>query len=158
VELYFSANPGEPTRPLGKVASGGEASRLLLALKRVLLALDVCETYVLDEVDAGVSGAVADVVGQMLREVSRGRQVLCITHLPQVAAYADAHLRVEKSQTHARTVSKVAPLKPSERPRELARMLSGVRITGEALAAGEALLRAARRGGVARAPRVRKSA
>lgn len=148
VELLFCANPGEPLRPLAKVASGGEVSRLLLALKRGLSSQDACGCYVLDEVDAGVSGAVADVVGQMIRGIARDRQVLCITHLPQVAAYADAHLRIEKRQVGARTVSQVRPLgRPEDRTQELARMLSGMTVTREAIGAAQALVRSARKGG-----------
>ncbi|RKG74519.1 DNA repair protein RecN [Corallococcus terminator] len=152
VEFYFSANPGEPARALAKVASGGEASRLLLALKRALADSDACGCYVLDEADAGVSGAIADVVGRMIREVSSHRQVLCITHLPQVAAYADAHLLIRKSVRGERTVSQVVPLAAgAERTQELARMMSGVEVTREALGAAEALVRSAHR-----SPRARR--
>ncbi|MBN9687038.1 MULTISPECIES: DNA repair protein RecN [unclassified Corallococcus] len=153
VEFFFSANPGEPARPLAKVASGGEASRLLLALKRALADSDACGCYILDEADAGVSGAIADVVGRMIREVSSHRQVLCITHLPQVAAYADAHLLIKKSVKGERTVSQVLPLSAgAERTQELARMMSGVEVTREALGAAEALVRSAHRA----APRARR--
>ncbi|MFP2896319.1 DNA repair protein RecN [Corallococcus sp. 4LFB] len=146
VEFFFSANPGEPARPLARVASGGEASRLLLALKRALADSDACGCYILDEADAGVSGAIADVVGRMIREVSSHRQVLCITHLPQVAAYADAHLLIKKSVKGERTVSQVLPLAAgAERTQELARMMSGVEVTREALGAAEALVRSAHR-------------
>ena len=156
VEFFFSANPGEPPRPLGKVASGGEASRLLLALKRALADSDGCGCYVLDEADAGVSGAIADVVGRMIKEVSGYRQVLCITHLPQVAAYADAHLLIRKGLKRDRTVSEVVPLAAGEaRTQELARMLSGVEVTREALGAAEALVRSANRA-VGQPPRPRR--
>ena len=148
VEFLFSANPGEPVRPLARVASGGEASRLWLALKRTSMARgapDEAATVVLDEADAGVSGAVADVVGRMVRAVAAGRQVLCITHLPQVAAHADAHLVVEKTSSRGRTWSSVRVLdEGTARIRELARMMSGAIVTTEALAAAEALVRAAR--------------
>ena len=148
VEFLFSANPGEPVRPLAKVASGGEASRLWLALKRTLLGRGGPEetpTVVLDEADAGVSGAVADVVGRMIRSVAAGRQVLCVTHLPQVAAHADAHLWVQKTSTRGRITSSVMALSPgAPRVQELARMMSGSVVTSEALAAAEALMRGAR--------------
>ena len=148
VEFLFSANPGEPVRPLSRVVSGGEASRLWLALKRTSMAQggpEEASTVVLDEADAGVSGAVADVVGRMVRAVATGRQVLCITHLPQVAAHADAHLVVEKTSSRGRTWSSVRPLADgTPRTRELARMMSGAVVTAEALAAAEALVRAAR--------------
>jgi DNA repair protein RecN (Recombination protein N) len=146
VEFFFSANPGEPSRPLAKVASGGEASRLLLALKRALADSDGCGCYILDEADSGVSGAIADVVGRMIKDVSGHRQVLCITHLPQVAAYADAHLLIRKGLKGERTVSEVVALEAgSERTQELARMMSGVEVTREALGAAEALVRSAHR-------------
>lgn len=145
VELLFCANPGEPLRPLAKVGSGGEVSRLLLALKRGVSRQDACGCYVLDEVDAGVSGAVADVVGKLIQAIAKDRQVLCITHLPQVAAYADAHLRIHKRQVGARTVSQVLPLgRAEERTQELARMLSGIKVTREAIGAAKALVRSAR--------------
>ena len=153
VEFLFSANPGEPVRPLARVASGGEASRLWLALKRTSMAHggpEEAATVVLDEADAGVSGAVADVVGRMVRAVAAGRQVLCITHLPQVAAHADAHLLVEKTSSRGRTWSSVRVLDAGvPRIRELARMMSGAIVTSEALAAAEALVRSARESGPA---------
>jgi DNA repair protein RecN (Recombination protein N) len=143
VEFLFSANPGEPERPLQKVASGGEASRLLLGLRRVFLERDACETVVLDEADAGVGGAVADAVGRLVREVAQGRQVLCVTHLPQVAAHADEHLVVQKVLTRGRVSSAVTSLGPgAPRVTELARMLSGVKVSEAAVQAAEALLHA----------------
>jgi DNA repair protein RecN (Recombination protein N) len=161
VEFLFSANPGEPARPLARVASGGEASRLWLALKRTSMAHggpDESATVVLDEADAGVSGAVADVVGRMVRAVAAGRQVLCITHLPQVAAHADAHLVVEKTSARGRTWSSVRTLeRGAPRTRELARMMSGAIVTSEALAAAEALLRAARESGTPAARQVSRA-
>ena len=146
VELLFCANVGEPLRPLAKVASGGEASRVMLGIKAALAESDECGCTVLDEADAGVGGAVADVVGRLIKEVSRHRQVLCITHLPQVAAHADAHLKVEKNEARGRTHARVTVLTEGDaRAGELARMLSGVEVTSEALGAAEALLRSAHR-------------
>jgi DNA repair protein RecN (Recombination protein N) len=146
VQFLFCANPGEALRPLAKVASGGEASRVMLAMKAALSSSDSCACSVFDEADAGIGGAVADVVGRLIKDISGHRQVLCITHLPQVAAHADAHLRIEKGEAKGRTRSVVKPLSPGDdRARELARMLSGVEVTREALGAAEALLRSALR-------------
>lgn len=146
VQLVFSANVGDGVRPLAKVASGGEASRVMLAMKAVLAGGDACQCSVFDEADAGIGGAIADVVGRLLKEISTHRQVLCVTHLPQVAAHADAHLRIEKGEVRGRTRSVVAALGPGEeRQQELARMLSGVEISKEAMGAAQALLRHAQR-------------
>ncbi len=144
IELLFSANPGEPERPLAKVASGGEASRVMLAIKAALADSDDCGCYVFDEADAGVGGAVADVVGRLIKDISAHRQVLCVTHLPQVAAHADLHLKVEKTVSRGRTTSRVDPLSSADlRAHELARMLSGVEVSREALGAAQALMRSA---------------
>jgi DNA repair protein RecN (Recombination protein N) len=126
VEFLFSANPGEPVRPLARVASGGEASRLWLALKRTAMVKagpEEASTVVLDEADAGVSGAVADVVGRMVRAVAAGRQVLCITHLPQIAALASAHFRIEKSAETDTALTTVEALQGDGVVAELCRML-----------------------------------
>ncbi|PZR17618.1 MAG: DNA repair protein RecN [Archangium gephyra] len=146
VHFLFSANAGETLRPLAKVASGGEASRVMLAMKAALADSDSAVCSVFDEADAGIGGAVADVVGRLIKDISGHRQVLCITHLPQVAAHADAHLRIEKGEVKGRTRSVVQALDAGDqRTRELARMLSGVEITREALGAAEALIRSALR-------------
>jgi DNA repair protein RecN (Recombination protein N) len=128
-EIMISPNPGEPLRPLHKTASGGELSRVLLATKRVLAGRDQVATYVFDEVDSGIGGAVAEVLGRKLLEVSREHQVFSVTHLPQVAAHADVHFRVEKRLVDGRTVSRVDRLRDDEAVEELARMLGGVSIT-----------------------------
>lgn len=146
VEFLFSANLGEPPRALARVASGGEASRLMLALRRAGAGEEGPAACVLDEADTGVSGAVAEVVGRMIHELAESRQVLCITHLPQVAAYADQHLRIVKEESRGRSRSQVVALTDREgRTRELARMLSGVELTREALGAAEALVRGVHR-------------
>ncbi len=144
-ELLVAPNRGEPPRPLRRIASGGELSRALLAVRKVLAGASPAGVHVFDEVDAGVGGAVAEVIGRKLHEVSRHHQVLCITHLPQVAAYADRHFRVEKRLVEERTQSVVRPLSEVERKEELARMLGGVRVGHAARAAAEDLLRGARR-------------
>jgi DNA repair protein RecN (Recombination protein N) len=144
VEFLFSANPGEPLAPLTRVASGGELSRVLLALKGTLAAGDQVATYVFDEVDAGVGGAVAEAIGNRLSRAARHHQVLCITHLPQIAAFADAHFRVDKRTQAGRTVTRVAQLDESERITELARMLGGSRVSDTALQHARQLLEEAR--------------
>ena len=133
-EFFFSANPGEEVRPLAKIASGGELSRVMLGFKRVGAAADPVDVYIFDEVDSGIGGPTAQVVGRMLKEVSHERQVICITHLPQIAAFADRHLVVRKGQKDGRTSSEVSVLEESEaRTREVARMLSGEDLTPTAL-------------------------
>jgi DNA repair protein RecN (Recombination protein N) len=147
VQLLFSANAGESPAPLSRVASGGELSRVLLAIKGVLATGDPVATYVFDEVDAGVGGAVAEAIGRRLHRASRKRQVLCITHLPQIAAFADAHYRVDKLMRSGRTVVSVSRLGEDERVEELARMLGGARITASARDHATQLLGDARRNG-----------
>jgi DNA repair protein RecN (Recombination protein N) len=144
-EILLAPNPGEPPRPLARIASGGELSRVLLAVKRTLARRDPVSTYVFDEVDAGIGGAVAEAMGRSLSDVARGRQVVCITHLPQVAAFADRHHRVEKRVAGGRTHTSVIPLESAEdRRREVARMMAGERVTGTALDHAAALIAAAR--------------
>ncbi len=128
-ELLIAPNPGEPPRPLRKVASGGELSRSLLAIKRVLAGLGPVGLYVFDEVDAGVGGEVAEAIGHKLAEVAAHHQVLCITHLPQIASFADHHFVVHKQVQGERTHSELTRLSDGERVDELARMLGGKRIT-----------------------------
>ncbi|ATY84417.1 DNA repair protein RecN [Kyrpidia spormannii] len=125
VEFLFSANPGEPPAPLSKVASGGELSRLMLALKVVLADADDVPTLIFDEVDAGMSGQAAVVVGEKLVQVARRRQVICVTHLPQIAAMADGHHRIRKEQTEESTRTIVEVLEEADRIEEVARMLAG---------------------------------
>jgi DNA repair protein RecN (Recombination protein N) len=144
LRFLFSANPGEPARPLSKVASGGEASRVMLAIKAVLAATERVSVSVLDEVDTGVGGAIADVVGRLIKDLSAHRQVLCITHLPQVAAHAQCHLRIEKRRVGQRVHSSIELLNSLEaRSNEVARMLSGVEISKEARAAAQVLITSA---------------
>jgi DNA repair protein RecN (Recombination protein N) len=143
VELMLCANRGEEAKPLARVASGGELSRIMLALKLVLRRAEPVGTYVFDEVDAGIGGATAEVVGEKIRQVSRDRQVLCVTHLPQIAALADRHFRVSKTEVNRRTETAVAALDPEARRDELARMVGGRVVTAEARAHAEAMLVAA---------------
>jgi DNA repair protein RecN (Recombination protein N) len=132
-EFLFSANTGEDVRPLARIASGGELSRTMLALKVVLAATDAVPVLIFDEVDVGIGGKTADTVGKKLRQVARARQVLCVTHLPQIAAYADQHFRVEKREEDGRTATTVAVLVKSDRVREVARMLGGESVTDTSL-------------------------
>jgi DNA repair protein RecN (Recombination protein N) len=145
VEFLIATNPGEDPRPLGRVASGGELSRALLALKRVLAGLGPVGTYVFDEVDTGVGGAIADTIGRKLAEVGAHHQVLVITHLPQVAAFGDTHLHVRKDVQDGRTRSRVERLTSDARVEELARMLGGASPTAAAREAAAELIRGAAR-------------
>ena len=147
VEFLVSANVGEEPRPLEKVASGGEISRIALALKTCLAvprkASDTAppRTLVFDEVDAGVGGSAAEGVGRRLKKLSATNQVLCVTHLPQIACFADHHYRVEKQEVSGRTVAAIEELDTSARTQEIGRMLSGQKLTPEALKNAEQLIR-----------------
>lgn len=132
VEFLFSPNPGEIPRPLARIASGGELSRLMLAMKQVLPESDV-PTLIFDEVDTGIGGATSELVGNKLKNVAAIQQVLCITHLPQVAVFADQQLRVEKLVTNGRTTTRIIELDGENRTGEIARMLAGTTITDSAL-------------------------
>jgi len=133
VEFMVSSNPGEPLMPLAKVASGGELSRMMLALKRLAPEADRVPTVIFDEVDAGIGGAAATAVGRKLQVVSRTSQILCVTHLPQVAAFADHHHRVVKRELDGRTLTKMEHLGSDERAQEMARMLGGATVTEQTL-------------------------
>ena len=150
IELMLASNKGEDTRPLTKVASGGELSRIMLALKLSLRRADEVATYVFDEVDTGIGGATAQVVGSQIRSVASmdageaGRQVLCVTHLPQIAAFADHHFHVEKTEVGGRTETHVRKLSAAARKDELARMLGGHATSKAKAHAAELLAEAAR--------------
>jgi len=139
-EFVFSANPGEPLKPVAKVASGGELSRLMLALKCILARQDRVESVIFDEVDAGISGKTAESVARKIRELAGHHQVLCITHLPQIAAGADDHYVVGKRPRGERTITEVTQLTAEQRPAELARMLSGDAVTQKTMAYATELL------------------
>lgn len=140
LQFLVSANRGEPAKPLSKIASGGELSRIMLAVKTVLSGRDKIDTLIFDEVDAGVSGSAANKIGEKLRQVSQNRQVLCITHLPQIAAMADHHLLIQKHVEKGRTYTQVEPLELEGRKRELARIIGGEEITQLQLDMAEELL------------------
>ncbi len=133
IEFMVSLNPGEPLMPLAKVASGGELSRLMLALKRLAPEANSVPTVIFDEVDAGIGGAAATAVGRKLQAVSQSSQILCVTHLPQVAAFADHHHRVIKREVEGRTLTAMECLVGDERVQEMARMLGGAQVTDQTL-------------------------
>ena len=140
VAFYMTANAGEALKPLSKVASGGELARIMLALKNVLAERDRVPTLIFDEVDTGVSGRAAQRVAEKLLAVSRTKQVLCVTHLPQLAALADTHFRIAKREADGRTYTSVTPLDFEGRRQELARIIGGASITETTLqSAGEML-------------------
>lgn len=128
-EFYISPNVGEEPRPLSRIASGGELSRIMLALRRIIASAEPGQTLIFDEVDAGIGGAVAEVVGKKLKDLSQYHQVLCVTHLPQIASFADAHHRVTKRAEENRTLTQTKELNEDERVDEIARMLGGLEIT-----------------------------
>ncbi|HVN24450.1 MAG TPA: DNA repair protein RecN [Syntrophorhabdales bacterium] len=140
IEFLLSANPGEPLRPLRKVASGGELSRVMLAIKRIVGGTSGM-TMIFDEIDAGIGGKVAEIVGKRLRELAHNSQVICITHLPQIAAFGDHHFLVEKSQDEGSTRTAVRELAWDERIVEIARMLGGVKITERTVSQAEEMLK-----------------
>ncbi len=128
-EFLISTNPGEPLKPLGKVASGGELSRIMLGIKTIMAENDHIESLIFDEIDSGISGRTAQMVSEKMNELGKNHQIICITHLPQIAAMADAHFLIEKSVENKSTVSKIYRLDESQSVSELARMLGGAKIT-----------------------------
>lgn len=140
MELLISANPGETPRPVAKIASGGELSRMMLAIKTVLAGTDTVDTLIFDEVDTGISGSAAEKVGLKLREVSADCQVLCVTHQAQIAALAHCHYLIKKQVEQGRTFTEVQPLDHNGRVSELARMIGGVNVTEAALSHAEDML------------------
>lgn len=141
IQFLVSANKGEPPKPLSKIASGGELSRIMLAIKTVLIGKDKVDTLIFDEVDTGISGAAANKVGQKLKQVSRNRQVLCITHLAQIAALADHQLLISKHVEGERTFTQVQELDFEGRKREVARIIGGEQVTDLQLQMAEEMLK-----------------
>ena len=144
IEFLISTNVGEPLKPLAKIASGGEMARIMLALKNVLAEKDRVETLIFDEVDAGVSGRAAQKVAEKLAQLSRNKQILCVTHLPQMSAMADSHFKIEKQEVAGRTVTNVEILDDSGRILELARLLGGKDITEKTRGNASELIEAAK--------------
>ena len=141
IEFLLSANAGEDLRQLRKVASGGEMSRIMLAIKNVILSADIVESLVFDEVDAGIGGKIAEIVGRKLKSLAENRQVLVVTHLPQIAAMSDCHYSVLKGKTGERITTLVKQLNPREKIKEIARMLAGETITDISLKHAEEMVR-----------------
>lgn len=129
LEFLISANKGQEPKPLSKIASGGELSRTMLAIKSVMADFDNCDTLIFDEIDSGISGKAADKVGRQLKQLSKLRQVLCVTHLAQIAAASDGHFQILKSTTETNTYTEVLPLEGDTRVREIARIMSGTNMT-----------------------------
>lgn len=141
IEFLISANSGEELRPLAKIASGGELSRIMLAIKTVLLQSDATGTLIFDEIDTGVSGKTARKIGEKMKQISREKQVLCVTHLAQIASLADNHLLIEKNTIDGRTFTSVRSLSDTERVQEVARIMGGEIITSVTLKAAEELIK-----------------
>ncbi len=141
VEFLLSPNAGEELKPLARIASGGELSRIMLALKRIFAEETMVKTLIFDEVDAGIGGGIAEIVGRKLKEISRKHQVFCITHLAQIAAFADTHYRVTKKESAGRTYAEINQLTPKQQSEEIARMLGGVKITEKTLDHAREMLR-----------------
>ncbi|NIP99827.1 MAG: hypothetical protein GWM98_05140 [Nitrospinaceae bacterium] len=141
LEFLFSPNPGENLRPLAKIASGGELSRVMLALKSILHKQDTVPVMVFDEVDTGIGGRVAETVGRKLKKVAQGKQVFSITHLPQIAGMASAHFRVHKEVKGNRTYSTIRELAYADRVEEIARMSGGEKITETTLRHAREMIR-----------------
>ena len=141
VVFYMSANAGEALKSMSKVASGGELARIMLAMKNVLAEKDQVATLIFDEVDTGVSGRAAQKVAEKLRNVAKHKQVLCVTHLPQLAALANTHLLIAKEERSGRTYTSVTPLDLVGRKRELARIIGGANITETTLKSAEEMLK-----------------
>jgi DNA repair protein RecN (Recombination protein N) len=140
VEFMISPNVGEELRPLARIASGGELSRIMLALKTILARTGSVETVIFDEVDSGISGATAEVIGEKLSSLATYHQILCITHLPQIASQGQNHFLVSKEVLNGRTQTSISGLEPEERVREIARLLGGKEITERAVAHAREML------------------
>ena len=144
VEFLVSTNKGEPVKPLTKTASGGEISRIMLSIKKITAEYDLIPTLIFDEIDQGISGKTAAVVGRKLREISKTHQVICITHLPQIAAYADTAYRIYKDSDESSTYTHVDKLDRDSRIEELARLLGGETVTEAARENARELIEKAR--------------
>ena len=142
MEFLITTNRGEPLKPLSKIASGGEMSRIMLAFKKIIGDYDHIPTMIFDEIDSGISGVAASVVGRKLREIAARHQVICITHLPQIAACGTSNYRIWKHSDDRSTYTSIDPLGPDEKVREIARLLGGENITPTTLASAKELIEA----------------
>ena len=142
IEFLISTNKGEPLKPLSKIASGGELSRIMLAFKKIIADYDNIGTLIFDEIDSGISGIAASTVGKKLKQISRHHQVICITHLPQIAACGDHNFKIEKVEDDTNTYTTVVPLKPDLRVYEIARLIGGDNVTDTTLKSAEELISA----------------
>jgi len=140
VEILISTNKGEPLKPLYKIASGGEMSRIMLAFKNIISSYDMIPTLIFDEIDNGISGITASIVGKKLKEISREHQILCITHLPQIAACGDYNYRIYKESDDKKTFTTVEKLTDNEKVSEIARLLGGTNITETTLQSARELI------------------
>jgi DNA repair protein RecN (Recombination protein N) len=145
VEFLISPNVGEKVKPLAKIASGGELSRIMLAMKGILARIGGRQVLIFDEVDSGIGGAVAEVVGRKLRELSKHHQVICVTHLPQIACFAESHYHVKKEVKTGRTITLVDRLEKEAVVEEIARMLGGMKVTEKTRAHAKEMIENARR-------------
>jgi DNA repair protein RecN (Recombination protein N) len=144
VEFYISTNPGEDLKPLARVASGGEISRIMLALKTILAKSERLPILVFDEIDAGISGPIARKVGESMRDLAQYHQIIAITHLPQIAALGDVHYRVTKHVQDGRTHSRIERLSEEDRMAQVATLISGAEVTDAALESARELMEASR--------------
>jgi DNA repair protein RecN (Recombination protein N) len=145
VEFRLSTNPGQDLRPFSRIASGGELSRTMLALKTILAKSDATPTLIFDEVDAGISGATAEMVGSKLRSLGEIHQVFCVTHLPQIAALGGSHVLVTKELQQHETFTRIASLSEKEKVAEVARLLSGIDVSDHSVASAEEMVTRGRR-------------
>jgi len=142
IEFLISTNKGEPLKPLSKIASGGELSRIMLAFKKIIADYDNIGTVIFDEIDSGISGITASTVGKKLKQISQNHQVICITHLPQIAACGDHNLKIEKIEDDTNTYTTIEPLKPDLIIHEIARLIGGDNVTDTTLKSAEELISA----------------
>jgi len=147
VEFLITTNKGEMPKPLAKIASGGEISRIMLAFKQIISSYDLIPTLIFDEIDVGISGITASIVGKKLSDISKRRQIICITHLPQIAAFGDHHYRIEKAPVDGVTLTTVSPLDDREKIHEIARLLGGINITETTLKSAEELIKMSKTAG-----------